>query len=164
MENPIKMDDLGVPLFSETSICGYIDLIPITISYFTDISWTRLPQFSNVGLPWIHSLPVLPPEVPWSKHAKVFKEPTPPKINMEPDKCSRKEKETHLQTTLFFGFLAIFFRAVFLLEAIGKQKFNTISCLVLIYPMAESENITWPVTKKILAGYCLYIGELTQGR
>ena len=22
MENPIKMDDLGVPLFSETSICG----------------------------------------------------------------------------------------------------------------------------------------------
>ena len=26
MENPIKMDDLGVPLFSETSMYMYIDI------------------------------------------------------------------------------------------------------------------------------------------
>ena len=26
MENPIKMDDLGVPLFLETSIRGYVQL------------------------------------------------------------------------------------------------------------------------------------------
>ena len=29
MENPIKMDDLGVPVFSETSIYIYIDMIYI---------------------------------------------------------------------------------------------------------------------------------------
>ena len=27
MENPVKMDDLGVPLFSETSICIYIYMV-----------------------------------------------------------------------------------------------------------------------------------------
>jgi len=32
MENPIKMDDLGVPLFSETSICHSIQ-VPTKICF-----------------------------------------------------------------------------------------------------------------------------------
>ena len=28
MENPIKMDDLGVPLFLETPICARVDQLP----------------------------------------------------------------------------------------------------------------------------------------
>ena len=31
MENPIKMDDLGVPPFKETSICARVDSLPIYI-------------------------------------------------------------------------------------------------------------------------------------
>ena len=44
MENPIKMDDLGVPLFSETSICGYTDLIPITVSYYFRYIMNKAPS------------------------------------------------------------------------------------------------------------------------
>jgi len=33
MENPIKMDDLGVPLFSETPICfGSLDIIDDSVT------------------------------------------------------------------------------------------------------------------------------------
>ena len=36
MENPIEMDDLGVPLFSETSIFGFMTLLamcfPVKVS------------------------------------------------------------------------------------------------------------------------------------
>ena len=32
MENPIKMDDLGVPLFSETSMYTYIHFLCFTVS------------------------------------------------------------------------------------------------------------------------------------
>ena len=32
MENPIKMDDLGVPLFSETPICTFMDIQTVEYS------------------------------------------------------------------------------------------------------------------------------------
>ena len=35
MENPIKMDDLGVPLFSETSIFDVVQYENMTINYHT---------------------------------------------------------------------------------------------------------------------------------
>jgi len=73
----------------------------------------------------------------------MFKEPTPPKINMEPDKCSRKEKETHLQTTLFFGFHAIFFRGVLL-------------CI-----FAEGD---WQTKKQDLLLGMIFAGDLSHGR
>ena len=44
MENPIKMDDLGVPLFSETSICFSLFLYPpsnyprgVVHAFFVDV-------------------------------------------------------------------------------------------------------------------------------
>ena len=37
MENPIKMDDLGVPLFSETSINQYIYIYILIIYIYTHI-------------------------------------------------------------------------------------------------------------------------------
>ena len=41
MENPIKMDDLGVPLFSETSIsAGYIAGFCGPINYVCYVCWT----------------------------------------------------------------------------------------------------------------------------
>ncbi len=32
MENPIKMDDLGIPLFLETPICHNYELLPTLLS------------------------------------------------------------------------------------------------------------------------------------
>ena len=42
MENLIKMDDLGVPLFSETSICGPGDSAAVT---FLSPSWRSPTSF-----------------------------------------------------------------------------------------------------------------------
>ena len=44
MENPIKMDDLGVPLFSETSIFGRYGKIG---AYITQFSVSKRDDFSR---------------------------------------------------------------------------------------------------------------------
>ena len=44
MENPIKMDDLGVPLFSETSISGLYPIYPIDIQGSPLVRYLRSPQ------------------------------------------------------------------------------------------------------------------------
>ena len=46
MENPIKMDDLGVPLFSETPIYIYIYALPFFIG-----KEKKTPQSINTGFP-----------------------------------------------------------------------------------------------------------------
>ena len=48
MENPIKMDDLGVPLFLETSISIHISLV-------SRKRWTALFPFSGEMLPPSHN-------------------------------------------------------------------------------------------------------------
>ena len=48
MENPTKMDDLGVPLFSETSIYKWgipWAYNPLTTYLFTNISWGILARW-----------------------------------------------------------------------------------------------------------------------
>ena len=41
IENPIKMDDLGVPLFSETSIPWWFGIIPGDTSSWTEVVTTK---------------------------------------------------------------------------------------------------------------------------
>ena len=51
MENPIKMDDLGVPLFSETPIWGILRLNHLSGSHSSRISAAL--RISNGALEWV---------------------------------------------------------------------------------------------------------------
>ena len=49
MENPIKMEDLGVPLFSETSIWIHLDLDPRwNPMVVEDSTWTLMTSWKNL--------------------------------------------------------------------------------------------------------------------
>ena len=44
MENPIKMDDLGVPLFSETSIYSHVHVEVLDLSIFASVVFQNMDR------------------------------------------------------------------------------------------------------------------------
>ena len=54
MENPIKMDDLGVPLFSETSIYAEVRSVMVRSYFFlVDLIWVIWSSFAPCPCPWL---------------------------------------------------------------------------------------------------------------
>ena len=56
MENPIKMDDLGVPLFSKTSISSLKNADPWSVCFAMIQALSLFPQkkLQAMGIPWVH--------------------------------------------------------------------------------------------------------------
>ena len=80
MENPIKMDDLGVPLFSETPICYSKKGIPEVI--FRIGKWEGFNQKCPTRSRFVPMAFIKRGSSPWFFHLKTHgKEPLPPQRN-----------------------------------------------------------------------------------
>ena len=87
MENPIKMDDLGVPLFSETSML-FMWLIPLVWRRWRRRKCCRLPHYCSTEE---EQKEVKPPPRGWQMKL--------PEVRPQGNECSDDVTEGNLLTT-----------------------------------------------------------------